>query len=89
MEPGVIVALVSIAATFGVVVGALVLGAYKARLAEGVDRAELGEAAVEATLVRIEALEAQVERLTERADFTDRLLESGSRRQDDPEMLAP
>lgn len=83
MGPGVIVTLVSILVTFGVVVAALFLGAYKAYLAAKLDAAEIGDAATAAALNRIESLEAEVERLTERADFTDRLLGPAPRNQDD------
>lgn len=83
MGAGVIVTIVSIAVTFGVVVAALFLGAYKAYLAAQLDAAEIGEADTAAALHRIQALEAEVERLTERADFTDKLLGSGPRNQDD------
>ena len=83
MGPGVVITLVSIAVTFGVVVAALVLRAYRDHLAAKLDAAEIGDATTAATLDRIEALEAEVERLTDRADFTDRLLESGPRYQDD------
>lgn len=83
MGPGLIITLVSIAVTFGVVVAALFLGAYKSHLAATLEAAEIGEADAAAALARIEVLEAEVERLTERADFTDRLLESGSARHSD------
>lgn len=77
MGPGLIITVMSIAVTFGVVVAALFLGAYKAYLAAKLEAAEIGEGANAAALARIEALETEVERLTERADFTDKLLQSG------------
>lgn len=89
MGPGVIITVMSIAVTFGVVVAALFLGAYKAYLAAKLDAAEIGESASSAALARIEALEKEVERLSERADFTDKLLQSGPSSQTDRERLEP
>lgn len=85
MAPGVIITLVSIAVTFGVFVAALFLGAYKAYLTAKLDAAEIGEAADAAALARIEALETEIERLAERADFTDKLLQSGPKNHGDNE----
>lgn len=82
MGAGLIITLVSIGVTFGVVVAALFLGAYKAHLAAKLEAAEIGEAATLAALARIDVLEAEVERLAEQADFTEKLLESGQRDQD-------
>lgn len=79
MAIGAVIALVSIALGGILGIGGLLLGAYKVRLDSDRERAEIAAARVDGgTLARIEELEQQVERLAERADFTDKLLGSGS-----------
>ena len=64
------------------VVGAGVIGlyAYKMRLASKLEWARLhaAEDVPEQTLEQIHNLQEQVERLTERVDFTEKLLDSGA-----------
>jgi hypothetical protein len=78
MDMGALIALVSIAIAGALGLGGLLLGAYKVRLDAERERAELEPGGGDPrTLARIEELELQVERLTERADFTEKLLGSG------------
>lgn len=78
MDVGALIALVSIGLGGVLGLGGLLLGAYKVRLDAERDREEVAAGRMDGrTLSRIEELEAQVERLTERADFTDKLLGSG------------
>ncbi|MGD2046250.1 MAG: hypothetical protein PVJ80_13945 [Gemmatimonadota bacterium] len=78
MDPGAIIALVSIALGGLLGLGGLLLGAYKVRLDAERERAELAAGKTDAqTLARLEELEQQVVRLAERADFTEKLLGSG------------
>lgn len=78
MNIGAVIALVSIVLGALLGLGGLLLGAYKVRLDAQVERSQMGAVGMDRrALERIEELEAQVERLTERADFTDKLLGSG------------
>ncbi|MGD8288130.1 MAG: hypothetical protein PVI31_05815 [Gemmatimonadota bacterium] len=77
MDPGAIIALVSIALGGLLGLGGLLLGAYKVRLDAERERAELAAGNDAQTLARLEELEQQVVRLAERADFTEKLLGSG------------
>lgn len=78
MDVGAIIALVSIGVGGALGLGGLLLGAYKVRLDAMRRQAELvGQRIDERTIARIEELESRVEQLTERADFTDKLLGSG------------
>ena len=57
------------------------LKAYKARLTSKLEwaRLERAEDAPEQVAMQLRELEDQVERLTERVDFTEKLLDSGAR----------
>ena len=78
MDVGAIIALVGIGVGGALGLGGLLLGAYKVRLDALRRQAELaGQRTDERTLARIEELETRVEQLTERADFTDKLLGAG------------
>ena len=78
MDFGPIIALVSIGLGGFLGLGGLLLGAYKVKLDAERKRAELAAGAADQWAVaRIEELEDQVERLTERVEFTDKLLGSG------------
>ena len=59
--------------------GVITLYAYRAKLASKLEWARLhaAEDVPEHTLEQIHDLQEQVERLTERVDFTEKLLESG------------
>lgn len=81
MSAGSFIALVSIVLGGLLGLGGLLLGAYKVRLDAERERAELaGGSMDQRTVARIDELEEQVQRLTERADFTDKLLGSGGER---------
>jgi hypothetical protein len=78
MGIGAVIALVSIVLGALLGLGGLLLGAYKVRLDSERERAEIATTRMDSgAMARIAELEDQVERLTERADFTDKLLGSG------------
>ncbi len=78
MDVGAIIALVAILTGGLLGLGGLLLGAYKVRLDAQRERDEIAAAGLDRrVMARIDELETQVERLNERADFTDKLLGSG------------
>ncbi len=68
----------------GLGLGFIALMAYKARLSAKIETARLesGGGTPDSTLDQIRELEEQVERLTERVDFTEKLLGDGGRSED-------
>lgn len=66
-------------ASLGIGLGIIALRAYKAKLASKLEWARLERAddLPDQALIEIRELEEQVERLTERVDFTEKLLDSG------------
>ena len=66
--------------TKGIGAGVITLYAYRAKLASKLEWARLhaAEDVPEQTLEQIHDLQEQVERLTERVDFTEKLLDSGA-----------
>ena len=75
---GAIIALASISIGGLLALGGLLLGFYKVHLEGKREHAEVAAGGVDRRMIeRIEELEREVERLTERADFTDKLLGSG------------
>ena len=68
-------------------VGFIALRAYKAKLASKLEWARLrqSEPAPDEVLEQLQTLEAQVDRLTERLDFTERLVGDGRSEQSDAE----
>jgi len=74
------IAVIALFAISGLVgAGVITLNAYKAKLASKLEWARLqaAEDVPEQTLEQIHDLQEQVERLTERVDFTEKLLDSG------------
>jgi len=78
MDLGAVIAIMAVGIGGILGLGGLLLGAYKVHLDGQRERAEIASGGVDrGTVERIEQLELQVERLSERADFTDKLLGSG------------
>ncbi len=69
-------------------VGLIALNAYKAKLASKLEweRLRRSETAPDEVLEQIHDLEAKVQRLTERADFTERLVGDGRPQQSETEI---
>ncbi len=79
--PPEIIAIITLFAITGVIgSGIIALKAYKMKLASKLEWARLhaAEDVPEQTLEQIHNLQEQVERLTERVDFTEKLLDSGA-----------
>ncbi len=74
------IAVITLFITSGLIgAGVITLYAYKARLASKLEWARLhaAEDVPEQTLEQIRDLEEQIQRLTERVDFTEKLLDAG------------
>ena len=71
-------------------VGLIALNAYKAKLASKLEweRLRRSETPPDEVLEQIQDLEAKVERLTERADFAERLVGDGRSEKSDAEIQA-